>query len=187
MKPEDFIKRGITKMLKVDKRTFPKRSLLETSERNITAHLRRHLAEIGYSYKRKKYQIDHEYNRVGMGNIPKNLPPECLKRKNGNIVPDIIVHLRGVSVSENQNANWLVIEVKKISNFNGVVEDIKDKKQKKNLMYDFQKLNCFKEDERFQYQQVASIVFSKDCVWISLNEDVGKNQFVSLLKFSHEK
>lgn len=175
MKPENFIKQGITKMLKADNATSPKRHLLETSERNITAYLRRHLGEIGYLYKRKKYQIDHEYNRVGMGDIPKNLLPECSKRRSGNVVPDIIVHLRGVKINDDRNANWLVIEVKKIAKFNGVVEEIRNKKQKEALMCDIQKLNCFREDERFQYQQAALIVFSNKDIWISLNNESFKN------------
>ena len=171
MQTEDFIKNGIIKMLKADKDTSPKRSLLETSERNITAHLRGHLDQIGYSFKENKYQIDNDYNRMGMGNLPKNLLPECLslRKKNGYVVPDIVVHLRGIEIKDDQNANWIVIEVKKIPNFTGVVENIKNKKQKDNLKYDIQKLNCFKKDERFQYKQSALIVFSNNGVWISFN------------------
>ena len=173
MQTEKFIENGITEMLKADKDTSLKRSLLETSERNITAHLRGHLDQIGCSFEGNKYQIDNDYNRIGMGNIPKNLSPECLslRKKNGYVVPDIVVHLRGIEIKDNQNANWLVIEVKKIPNFTGVVENIKNKKQKENLKYDIQKLNCFKKDERFKYKQSASIVFSNNGIWISLNDE----------------
>ena len=180
MKPEDFIKQGITEMLKADSDMSPRRHLLETSERNITAYLRRHLGQIGYSHNGKKYQVDHEYNRRGMGDTPKNLSPECLKRKN-SVVPDIIVHLRGIEVREDPNANWLVIEVKKIPSFDGVVENMKNKKQKEALKCDLQKLYCFVEDERFRYQQAASIVFSDKGVWISLNHAVWNKRFEKLL------
>ena len=95
MQTEDFIKNGIIKMLKADKDTSPKRSLLETSERNITAHLRGQLDQIGYSFKENKYQIDNDYNRMGMGNLPKNLLPECLSlRKKKNLqIWKIISHV----------------------------------------------------------------------------------------------
>ena len=160
-------------MLKADKDTSPKRFLLEPSERNITAHLRGHLDQIGYSFKGNKYQIDNDYNRVGMGDIPKNLLPECsiLRKKKGYkgyIVPDIVVHLRGIEIKDDQNANLLVIEVKKIPKFNGKIEGI-NKKQKENLKRDLQKLNCFRKDEMFRYQQAASIIFSNNGVWVSLN------------------
>lgn len=177
MQPESFIKQGIIEMLKADSKTSPKQCLLKTSERNITAHLRSHLGQIGYSYEGKKYQIDHEYNRVGMDNIPKNLPSDCLKQKIGHVVPDIIVHLRGVEINENINANWLVIEVKKIPSFSGAIKNVKNKKQKENLKHDLQKLNCFRKDERFLYQHMASIIFSKNGVWISLDDKIEKKEF----------
>ena len=181
MKPENYIKQGIVEMLEADDETSPRRHLLETSERNITAHLRGSLRGIGHSFNRRKYQVDHEYNRAGMGDVPKDPWIECLEGKSSYVVPDVIVHLRGVEINEDLNANWLVIEVKKISNFNGVINDVKKKTQRDGLRHDLQKLNCFRECYKFRYQHVASIVFGKDSVWVSLDDEVRNNQFKKLL------
>jgi hypothetical protein len=171
-------------MIRSDKKTSPKRDLLNTSERNITAHLRSSLSEIGFVVDETKYQIDHEYNRIGNEEDIKSLSDECFKCLNKGknyVVPDIIVHLRGITHSKkNPDANWLVIEVKKIDNFNGNV-DILNQKQKKGLERDLKKLNCFKTDQRFQYRHVVSVVLSKNKVWISINKDIEDKKFCELL------
>ena len=183
MKPKNFIKKGIQHMILSDKKTLPKRDLLDSSERNITAHLRSSLIRVDIKIRGVKYQIDHEYNRKGISNKPKDLSEDCLKclgRRKNYVVPDIIIHLRGVTWEENGNANWLVIEVKKILNFNGSIEDLKNKRNRNDLKNDLIKLICFKKDQRFQYKHAASVVFSKDKIWISLDEDIFNKKFIKL-------
>ena len=169
-------------MIAADKQTRPKRDLLDTSERNITAHLRNSLSKIGFIFDRKKYQVDHEYNRKGMSDKAKDLSVDCLRclgRKKGYVVPDIVIHLRGITVEENNNANWLVIEVKNIPNFTGTFECLTEK-EKDDLECDLAKLRCFKIDTRFQYKHAASVVFSKAGKWISLDDNIERKQFTRM-------
>jgi hypothetical protein len=58
------------------------------------------------------HNVDAEYNRVGLGGLPKrlDLPPECGRPK-GRVYPDIIVHLRG-----HNDENLLVAELKMARN-----------------------------------------------------------------------
>jgi hypothetical protein len=113
MTPEELIQRAIQHAIKLDDHSNPRKKLLTTSERNIAFHLGASLQQIiKDNDELMKYQVDVEYNRQGADDDPKKLDGK-------KVVPDILVHKRGVAFEEDKEANYLYMEIKVIDNFNG--------------------------------------------------------------------
>ncbi len=72
MNPTKLIIKSINLVLKEDKITLPTRNLLTCSERNIVSYLRESMSKLLRSDKFfRYYQVDTEYNRVGLKEKPK--------------------------------------------------------------------------------------------------------------------
>jgi hypothetical protein len=169
---QTLITEAIQNMIDEDCVMCPKKDLLDTSERNITAHLRDHIAKTEPASAGIKYQVDHEYNRMGKGNDPKSMPKSIGGGTPKRIIPDICVHFRGVKSDQDQQANLLVMEVKRVNNFSGELSEIRDKKIIGALERDLRKLKALKDPNgRFRYRHAVSLIFSKVenkwAAWIS--------------------
>jgi len=113
MIPGKLIQQAVEEAVRHDDQSSPHKRLLTTSERNIASHIRAALESIiRKSGELNGYQVDVEYNRQGEGNDPKRLDGD-------NVVPDILVHKRGITHDEDRDANYLYMEIKLIYNFNG--------------------------------------------------------------------
>jgi hypothetical protein len=111
MDPEEVKKRLLAPLDELSKRD----SVLFTndlSERCIAFRLAMYLQHLF-----PDHSVDAEYNRKGRDPKTLNLPPQCANYLNNDgsplVVPDIIVHRRGV-----EGPNILVVEVKKTTNRN---------------------------------------------------------------------
>ncbi len=174
---KELLTLAIEEMIRCDTARNPIRTLLDSAERNITAHLRNHLERALAQYPDYKcYQVDHEYNRMGKGEVSKHYGkkkgserPKC-DPKIGNFIPDIAIHRRGVQACDDRNANLLVVEVKKIDAFDGYPKRVRRKKAKCALFKDLFKLEALKDpDGDFQYRHTASLVFSGKRVWAAID------------------
>src|SRR5216684_4825767 len=106
MTPEELIQRAIQHAIKLDNQSNPRKKLLTTSERNIAFHIGAALKQIIRDNDEfMGYQVDVEYNRQGADDDPKKLDGE-------NVVPDILVHKRGITFEEDKEANYLYMEIK---------------------------------------------------------------------------
>jgi hypothetical protein len=172
---------AIENMFEEDGAQDPARPLIKTSERNITAHLRDHIHRVLHQDTRyRHYQVDHEYNRMGLSEEPKHGQGASDKSRKHigpcpplrNIVPDIAVHRRGITADKGNSPNLFVIEVKKISFFNGSPANIRNKKVKCALNRDRRKLRVLRDpSDGFRYQHTASLVFSLPIVvWVALDD-----------------
>jgi hypothetical protein len=113
MTPEKLIQQAIQLAIKLDDHSNPRKKLLTTSERNIAFHIGASLQQmIKDTDELMKYQVDVEYHRQGTDNDPKKLDGK-------KVVPDILVNKRGVTFEEDEEANYLYLEIKIINNFNG--------------------------------------------------------------------
>lgn len=138
--------------------------LFRTSERNVTARLRdiveRHIRRLEY-----RHNVDHEHTRMGPNAVTKY---SVIMR--GSISPDIIVHKRTITHNMDTSANLLVVEVKMIPLFDGIIGHINNKKQRNGLIRDMDKLTAMQSPaDNFQYVYAASLVFARSGVWVSLN------------------
>lgn len=83
----------------------------EVNERCMAAHVFAFMKSKWNSYLLlKSYDIDYEYNREGLGGVPKQLYCRYSDEKNAKwhwIIPDLIIHKRG------DTDNFVVIEFKK--------------------------------------------------------------------------
>ncbi len=168
--PHKLIIRSLFYSCLKDALKSPKKELFSTSERNIASHIRASLEIFKDFYEPLlHFQVDTEYNRVGVGDSAK-------KRLNGEhgkvrVIPDIIIHKRGESKEESKDANYLCIEIKIIKNFNGTLNDIRNKEKKRRLSDDLEKLRCFRRDKNYEYTYGASIVISNPhTIFLKLND-----------------
>jgi len=153
MTPEKLIQQAVEEAVRRDHQSHPHISLLTSSERNIASHIRASLESIiRNSGELDGYQVDVEYNRQGEGDTPKRLGGE-------NVVPDIIVHKRGITCEEDNDANYLFVEIKVIDNFNGERNSIRTTKGKENFDYDKHKLIFARSEKR--YKHAAFLIFNQ--------------------------
>ena len=171
MTPKNFILGSLLFAFTKDSLTKPRKKLFDSSERNIASHLRSAIEVFVSLYDfLSGYQVDTEYNRVGVGE-------ECKKRairhgKKRLVVPDIIIHKRGEKVTENKKANYLCVEIKKIKKFDGQLNHIGNKEIKKRLQSDINKLTDFQQDEDFKYKYGISLVFSnRSTVFLKIGDN----------------
>jgi len=115
------------------------------------------------------FQVDTEYNRVGIGETAKKRL--ISEKRKVRVIPDIIIHKRGLLKKESEDANYLCIEINKIKNFDGNLNNIRNKKKKKRLNDDIEKLRCFRKDKNYGYTYGASIVISAPhTIFLKLND-----------------
>jgi hypothetical protein len=165
MSPEGvrtLLEHSIKRMLLDDCKQHPKKPLAETSEWNIASYLRGYIKQSPSAP--SGYQVDCEYNRAGMGKDPKKISGKRIR-------PDVLVHKQGVCAAHDPSANWLAVEVKVISDFDGSLENIRDKRKREGLCEDLRKLRRLRSDDEYRYCHTASLVFSKAAVQIALNSE----------------
>ena len=154
MRPENLIQQAIEDAVRQDDQSNPHKRLLTTSERNIASHIRASIeAIIRKSSELTGYQVDVEYNRQGEDDDPKTLD-------GGNVVPDILIHKRGVTFEEDASANYLYMEVKVINRFNGTRDSIRDRDTTEKFRHDKHKLRLAKSEK--QYKHAAFLIFDKN-------------------------
>jgi hypothetical protein len=172
-----LLKLAVEKMIQDDESRKPRRPLLRSAERNISASLRGYLEQSLVLHARYEcYQVDHEYNRMGDREDPKYSPNIDLEY----FVPDIIVHRRGVEAKVAPDANLLAVEVKRIDTFAGSLGEIANKKDRYAIANDLRKLKVLREgNDEFRYKHTASVIFSTDRVWVALDG----SEFEKLLRF----
>lgn len=160
-----ILRTAIVNMFRDDMSRKPKRSIVKTSERNISAWFRGFLqAAFAEGARYCSYQVDHEYNRVGVAGEPKRSP----NLNKDYFVPDIVVHMRGVDSDHNPDANLLAIEVKRIEAFDGSYKMVEAW-----IEEDLTKLAELRNrNGMFRYRQVASLVFSRSDVWVSFDGSI---------------
>lgn len=153
--PENLILQAIENAIRLDEYSNPRKILLTTSERNIASHIRASLELVVRKMNKfDDYQVDVEYNRQGEGDDPKKLNSK-------NVVPDIIIHKRGFSHQEDNNANYLYMEIKIIERFNGNRCSIEDNHEVlEDFLYDKHKLILARTEK--QYKHTAFLIFNKD-------------------------
>ncbi len=154
MRAEELIQQAIQHAIKQDYHSNPRKKLLTTSERNIAFHVG---AELQHIIRDKDefigYQVDVEYNRQGVGDDPKKFDGE-------NVVPDILIHKRGITFEEDTSANYLYMEVKVINRFNGIRESIRDNGKLTDFMHDKHKLMLAKSEKH--YKHIAFLIFNRN-------------------------
>ncbi len=154
MTPEELIKRAVEGAVRQDDQSNPHIRLLTTSERNIASHIRAALESvIRKGGELNGYQVDVEYNRQGEGDDPKKLDGE-------NVVPDIIVHKRGITSEKDEDANYIYIEVKIIDNFDGERDSIATAAKKDAFNKDKHKLRLAKSEKH--YKHIAFLIFNRN-------------------------
>lgn len=166
MAPLKLMMRSVLYAHLIDGIKEPEKELFSTSERNIASYIRSSLEIFkNIDMPLSHYQVDTEYSRVGLKNSSKRI-------EKARVIPDIIVHKRGKTVKEIEDANYLCIEIKKIKGFIGVVEAIKNKKKRIRLERDLNKLMFFRENENFKYRYGVSIVISDThTIYFKINDE----------------
>lgn len=126
----------------------------DVNERSISAKLAHHLS-IEIENVAPAWNVDVEYNRNGIH--PKELLTLTNERKSQGknmkrVVPDIIIHKRGLN-NENgtENNNLLIIEIKKKGSGNAYQEDKK---------FDICKINAFIHEYPYYYKYGVFIEFN---------------------------
>ena len=178
MTPEELIQRAIQQAIKLDDHSNPRKKLLTTSERNIAFHIGAALTHIIRDKDEfMDYQVDVEYNRQGADDDPKKLDGE-------NVIPDILIHKRGITFEEDTEANFLYMEVKVIHRFNGTRENIRDHDKLTDFMHDKHKLLHARSEK--QYIHTAFLIFNRigECFLEIDNGSQLKDSF-SLVPLTH--
>jgi hypothetical protein len=153
MTPEELIQRAIQHAITLDDHSNPRKKLLTTSERNIAFHIGASLHQmIKDTDELTKYQVDVEYHRQGMDDDPKKLDGK-------KVVPDILVHKRGISSEEDEEANYLYMEIKVIDNFNGKRNSVPTARTK-DFHKDKHKLMLARSEKH--YKHTAFLVFNRN-------------------------
>ncbi len=174
MTPIKLIRQAVEEAVKQDDQSHSHISLLTSSERNIASHIRAALESIiRKSGELNGYQVDVEYNRQGKGDDPKKFDGK-------KVVPDIIVHKRGITYEEDRDANYLCVEIKVIGNFNGKKGSIPTAKGKRNFAKDKYKLVLARSEK--QYKHAAFLIFNRrgEC-FLEIDNDAEYNDAFSLL------
>lgn len=166
MTPLKLMMRSVLYAYLIDGLKEPEKELFSTSERNIASYIRSSLDIFkNIDMPLSQYQVDTEYSRIGLKNSSKRM-------KKTRVIPDIIVHKRGKTVKEIEEANYLCIEIKKIKGFNGDVEAIINKKKRIRLERDLDKLIFFRGNENFRYKYGVSIVISDShTIYFKINDE----------------
>lgn len=166
MTPLKLMMRSVLYAHLIDELKEPEKELFSTSERNIASYIRSSLEIFkNIDMPLSQYQVDTEYNRVGLKNSSKRMDK-------ARVVPDIIVHKRGKTVKEHKEANYLCIEIKKIKRFNGDVEAITIMEKRKRLEADLDKLTFFRRSKNFRYKYGVSIVISDPhTIYFKINDE----------------
>jgi hypothetical protein len=166
MTPLKLMMRSVLYAYLIDGLKEPEKDLFRTSERNIASYIRASLEIFkNINIPLSQYQVDTEYNRIGVKNTTN-------KMEKARVIPDIIVHKRGKTKKEIEEANYLCIEIKKIKGFNGNVEAIKNKENRKRLKEDLVKLKFFRGNENFRYKYGVSIVISDtQTIYFKINDE----------------
>jgi hypothetical protein len=166
MTPLKLMMRSVLYAHLIDGLKGPEKELFSTSERNIASYIRSSLEIFkNIDMPLSQYQVDTEYGRVGLKNASKRM-------RKSRVIPDIIVHKRGKTVKEIEEANYLCIKIKKINGFNGDVEAIKNKKKRTRLEADLDKLMFFRGNENFRYKYGVSIVISDThTIYFKINDE----------------
>ena len=171
MIPEELIQRAIQCAIKLDDQSNPHKKLLSTSERNIAFHIGAALNHIIRDMDEfMGYQVDVEYNRQGVGDDPKKFDGK-------KVVPDILIHKRGITFEKDTSSNYLYMEVKVINLFNGKRESIKDKRKLTAFRHDKYKLMLAKSEKH--YKHIAFLTFNKstECFLEIDTDDEFKDSF----------
>ena len=154
MTPEELIQRAIQHAIKLDNQSNPRKKLLTTSERNIAFHIGAALKQIIRDNDEfMGYQVDVEYHRQGADDDPKKLDGE-------NVIPDILVHKRGITFEEDKEANYLYMEIKIINRFNGKRNSITNVKKAEAFNDDKHKLVLAKSEKHYKY--TAFLIFNRN-------------------------
>jgi hypothetical protein len=153
MTSEELIHQAVEEAVRLDNQSNPRKKLLTTSERNIAFHIGAALHQIIRNNDEfMGYQVDVEYHRQGADNDPKKLDGE-------NVVPDILIHKRGITFEEDTDANYLYMEVKVINRFNGKKESIRDSDKLTDFMHDKDKLMLARLEKH--YKHTAFLIFNR--------------------------
>jgi hypothetical protein len=154
MTPEKLIQQAVEDAIKLDNQSNPRKKLLTTSERNIAFHIGAALKQIIRDNDEfMGYQVDVEYHRQGADDDPKKLDGE-------NVVPDILVHKRGITFEEDKEANYLYMEIKIIDRFNGKRNSITSVKKAGAFNEDKHKLMLAKSEKH--YKHTAFLIFNRN-------------------------
>ncbi len=171
MLPPKLILRSFFYSCLKDSLKKPKKKLFSTSERNIASYLRSSL-EIFKNFHRSLlfYQVDTEYNRVGIKSTSKKI--DYKEGKKLRVIPDIIVHKRGETVKDGKDVNYLCIEIKKIRNFNGDLNSIKNREMRRRLEDDLEKLKFLRRNKNYKYIYGISVVISDPhTIFFKINDE----------------
>jgi hypothetical protein len=166
MTPLKLMMRSVLYAHLIDGIKEPEKELFSTSERNIASYIRSSLESFkNIDMPLSQYQVDTEYRRVSQKNASHRM-------KKARVIPDIIVHKRGKTVKEIEDANYLCIEIKKIKGFNGDIEAITITEKRNRLEADLDKLTFFRGNENFRYKYGVSIVISDPhTIYFKINDE----------------
>ncbi len=155
MTPIKLIQQAIEDAVRKDDQSSPHKKLLTTSERNIAFHIGSALEQVISEIDEfKRYQVDVEYNRQGENDDPKKLNSK-------RVIPDIVIHKRGLTHEDDNDANYLWIEIKMIWNFNGKRDSITNAEKKKDFHKDKHKLVLARSEKH--YEHAAFLIFNRRC------------------------
>lgn len=178
MTPEELIEQALKDALEQDSLLSPRKELLTTSERNIAFHIAQALTNIiENSVEFMQYQVDVEYHRQGDGGIPKKLGGE-------NAVPDIIIHKRGITHEEDNDANYLYMEIKLINNFTGKHSSISQKSKREAFAKDKHKLMLASSEKHYQHTAFLIINRNAEC-FLETNTNCQKGDSFRLVAFTN--
>lgn len=169
----------------MDNLQMPETELFCTSERNITSYIRSSLEILKRFHRRLVYyQVDSEYNIMNLGRSLE----KTKKSKNPKISPDIIIHKRGKAKKDAKNSNYLCMEIKKIKGFNGDINKIRSKSQKKRLTNAVEKLKFLRKEKTYMYEYgVTAVVSEPHTIFLKINDDDFKRCMIKHISSSQKK